>query len=201
MNKVIADMSISLDGFIAGINDGPTQPLGEGGEHLHKWLFEGEYSSKYNDFFKLTKTSRDVFDQSIEEEGAILVGRRTYDIVGGWEGSHPAGVPVFVLTHEEPKNVPKGDTPFTFVTDGIRSAVEQAKAVAGKKHVGVAGASTIQQCLGAGLLDELLLHQVPVLLGKGIPLFEPTEGRAIELENTKVIEAPGVTHLGFRIMK
>ena len=137
------------------------------------WLFSGEFASKYNGFFKLSDASREVFDASIEMTGDIVVGRLTYDAVEGWGGSHPVrGVPVFVVTHDIPEKAPEGTTPFTFVTDGVESAIEQAKAAAGGKHIGVAGARIVQQCLQAGLLDEIHLHLVPVLLGNGIRLFE-----------------------------
>jgi len=145
MGKVILDMSMSLDGFIAGPNDGIGKPLGDGGAILHDWLFNGKMASRYNDFFKLSSSSREVFDESIETTGAIVVGKRTFDVVEGWGGSHPIhGVPVFALTHHVPEKVAKGTTTFTFVTDGIESAIEKAKAVAGGKNVGVAGANIAQ---------------------------------------------------------
>jgi dihydrofolate reductase len=121
-------------------------------------------------------------------------------IVDRWGGSHPIhGVPVFVLSHHIPEEVPKGATPFTFVTDGIESAITQAKAAAGEKYVYVLGGANIaQQCVRAGLLDEILIHFVPVLLGEGIRLFEHIGTEQIELESTRVAESPGVTHLWFR---
>lgn len=195
------DMSMSLDGFVAGENDHSEQPLGDNGSILHNWLFSGEMVSKYNDFFKLSSSSRVVFDESIEKTGAILVGRRTYDIVGGWGGSHPSGVPVHVLTHNVPNEVPVGSTPFHFETNGIHRAVERAKETSGEKHVGVAGATVTQQCIKHGLLDEIHLHVAPVLLGKGVRLFDHIGDESVRLEKLDVVDSQGVTHIKYRVLK
>ena len=190
--KVILDITMSLDGFIAGPNDY--------GKPLHDWLFSGDTPSAYTDFFNLSKESAKVFDAFIKGTGSIIAGKRTYDITGGWGGSHPfPGIPLFVVTSNIPKNVPEGSTPFTFVTDGIKSAVTQARRAAGKKNVYVlGGASIAQQCLKAGLLTEIMIHLVPVLLGGGVRLFEDLEGD-LKLERQEIIPAPGVTHLKFRV--
>ncbi len=195
MSKVVLDITVSLDSFIAGPNDEV--------ERLHDWLFSGNTPSAYNDFFKLSRESARVFDKLIKTTGAIVAGRRTYDIAGGWGGSHPFhGVPLFVVSSSVPNKVSKGSTPFTFVTDGIASAIRQAQAAAGKKHVYLlGGANVAQQCLRAGLLDEIHIHLVPVLLGAGIRLFDHLGTEPIELELVSGIEAPGVTHLRFRIVK
>lgn len=199
MGKVILDMSVSLDGFISGENDSMQQPLGDGGMAIQDWLFSGEHPSKHNDFFKLSSISRQIFDESFDQMGAMVVGRRTYDLVGGWGGSHPIrGVPVFVLTHHSPTEAPAGSTPFTFVTDGIHSAIEQARAAAGSKNVGVSGSMIAKQCMEAGLLDEIHLHISPLLLGKGVRLFDSMDR---ELVIVDVIDAPGVTHLKYRVKK
>lgn len=198
MGKVVIDMSMSLDGFIAGPNDSKEQLLGDHGEILHEWLFSGNVESKHNTFFKLSSESRDVLDSALDTVGAILTGRRTFDLVDGWGGSHPSGVPVFVLTHHPPKEMAAGRTPFTFVTDGIEGAVRRAKGAAGEKHVGVSGASAAQQCLEAGFVDELHIHLVPVLLGGGVRLFDSIP-RNIKIDIIRTIEAPGVTHLVYRI--
>ncbi|WP_260412508.1 dihydrofolate reductase family protein [Alkalihalobacillus sp. TS-13] len=156
MGKVVLDMSMSLDGFIAGPNDNDEQPLGVGGDILHSWLFTGNHPSKHNDFFKLSQKSREVFDESFETTGAIIVGRRTFDVVQGWGGNHPVhGATVVVVTHHPPDTPPEGSTPFIFVTDGIERAVEQAKAAAGKKNVGVGTANVAHQCLKDGQIDEI----------------------------------------------
>jgi dihydrofolate reductase len=135
--------------------------------------------------------------------GAILTGGRTYDIVNGWESSHPIhDVPVFVLSKDVPEKVPKGKSTLTFVTDGIISVVKQAKAAAGAKNVYVlGGANTAQQCLGSGLLDEMQIHLVPVLLGDGARLFDHIGIGQIELVKTRAIDSPGVSHLRFRVIK
>jgi dihydrofolate reductase len=191
-SKVILDITMSLDGFIAGPADH--------GKALHGWLFSGDTPSRYNDFFKLSKKSAKLFDAFIKTTGAIITGRHTYDITKGWGGNHPlAGVPVFVLSSTTPKKIPKGSTPFTFVHDGIKAAVRQARKAAGKKNVYVLGGANIaQQCINAGLLDEMTIHVAPVLLGAGVRLFENLE-KQIELEQIKVTEAPGITHIQFRL--
>ncbi|SDZ80866.1 Dihydrofolate reductase [Thalassobacillus cyri] len=203
MGKVILDMSMSLDGFIASPKDNRKQGLGEGGEILHEWLFNGERPSEFNDFFKLSIINREVFDKSFGTIGAIVAGRRTYDLTCGWGGSHPIhGIPVFIPTHDAPKEVPEGETTFTFVSDGMESVVEQAKTAADDKDVQVmGGANTAQQCMKANLVDEILIHLVPVLLGKGIRLFDSLGPEKIHLEKVDVTEASDVTHLRYRILK
>ncbi len=133
--------------------------------------------------------------------GAFVTGRRTFDIANGWGGRPPLGVPTFVVTHTVPQEWVYEGSPFAFVTDGVESAVEQAKAVAGDKDVAVGAASIAQQCIRAGLLDEVHINLVPVLLGGGVRLFEHLGTTHIELESPRVIEAPGVTHLTFRVLK
>jgi len=191
-SKVILDITMSLDGFIAGLNDQ--------GKPLHNWLFSGDTPSAYNDFFKLSKKSAKILDNLIKTTGAIVTGRRTYDITGGWGGNHPfPGVPVFVITSKVPEKVPAGSTPFTFVTEGIESAVRQARKAAGKKNVYIlGGASVAQQCLNAGLLDQMMIHVVPMLVGEGVRLFGNVE-KQIKLEQANVTAATGVTHLQFLV--
>jgi len=133
--------------------------------------------------------------------GAIVTGRRTFDITNGWGGRHPLDVPVFVLTHSVPDGWDYEGSPFTFVTDGVESAVEQARMVAGEKNVAVGAASLVQQCLKAGLLDEVHVDLVPVLLGGGVRMFDHLGTEQIELEKTEVIEAPDVIHMTFRVVK
>ena len=197
MGKVVIDMSISLDGFVTGENDRPEQPLGENAAMLHDWLFSGDQVSRVNEFFKLSEVNREVLDASQKNAGAMIVGRETYNIVNGWGGSHPnKGVPVFVVTHNRPESVPQGTTPFTFVSDGVTSAVKKAKEIAGDKEIGVAGASVSEQCLEAGLVDELFLHIVPVILGKGKRFFKTFT----PLEITEVINASEVTHIRYKVI-
>ena len=204
MGNVSTGLSMSLDGFIAGPNDGPERPLGEGGERLFAWYSRGdtEYRLPGTEMvFMVSPQSAELIREAHSKMGAFVTGRRTFDITNGWGGSPPLGVPTFVVTHTVPQEWVYEGSPFTFVTDGLESAVEQAKAVAGDKDVAVGAASIAQQCLKAGLLDEVHVDLVPVLLGGGVRLFEHLGTTPIELESTRVIEAPDVTHLTFRVVK
>ncbi|SDN66040.1 dihydrofolate reductase family protein [Alkalicoccus daliensis] len=202
MSKVILNISMSLDGFIAGLNDNQEQPLGAQAEALHHWMFSGDVPSRFNPFFQLSQTDRDLFDAAAEKTGAMIVGRRTYNIVNGWGGSHPFNnVPVFVVTHNKPENPPKGATPFYFITDGVEEAVKQAKKAAGGRDVSVGTASIAQQCISQGLLDGLDLHIAPVILGKGIRLFEQLGEQPVALKSTEAIEGTGVIHVKYEIIK
>jgi dihydrofolate reductase len=202
--KVAFDISMSLDGFIAGPNDGPELPLGAGGERLHQWLYE---LASWREPHGLTggKTDRDaeILDEAFKNTGASIVGRRMFDNAGGWGENPPFRTPVFVLTHQAREPLVKGGgTTFTFVTDGIESALAQAKAAAGAKNVAVGGGANVaQQFIEAGLLDEIQIHLVPVLLGAGIRLFAHLGTEHVDLESTRVIASPGVTHLRFRVVK
>lgn len=199
MAKVTVALTMSLDGYIAGPNDGSELPLGEGGAALFEWYFNGDTPSRYYDRFRLSKRSAEVFDAGIDACGAVVTGRRTYDIAGAWGGDGPVpGLPLFVLTHSVPAEVPETSVPYTFVTDGIESAIEQAKAVAGDKYVSLAGSQAAQQCLRMGLLDEIWVGVVPLLLGGGVRLFDHIGG-PVRLETISVVDAPGVTHLSYRV--
>ncbi len=204
MGKVSMGLSMSLDGFIAGPNDGPERPLGEGGERLFRWYSSGdtEYRLPGTEMvFKISPQSAELLQKAHSTMGAFVTGRRTFDITNGWGGRPPLGVPTFVVTHTVPQEWVYEGSPFTFVTDGVESAVEQAKALAGDKDIAVGAASIAQQCIRAGLLDEIHVDLVPVLLGGGVRLFDHLGTGPIELERTEVVEAPGVTHLTFRIVK
>jgi dihydrofolate reductase len=199
MAKVLLAITVSLDGYIAGPNDGAELPLGEGGEPLFEWFFSGDTPSKYNEMFRLSKSSAKFFDDGIDTCGAVISGRRTYDIAGAWDGNGPVpGLPLFVLTHNVPDKVPETTVPYTFVTNGIESAVRQAEAAAGDKYVALTGSQAAQQCLKAGLLDEIQLSVVPYLLGGGVRLFDHI-GRPVRLEMLNVLDAPGVTHVRYRV--
>jgi dihydrofolate reductase len=194
-------MSMSLDGFIAGPNDGIERPLGDGGERLHDWIF-GSKTDRTGDSPRnsATGSNLEVMDESFKTTGAIVMGRRWFDIgVGPWGDHPPFQVPCFVVTHHAHEKLVKGATSFTFVTDGIASALEQAQAAAGDKNVAVGGANIAQQYLKAGLLDEIQIHLVPILLGQGRRLFDQPGTEQIELESTRVIESPDVTHLRFSV--
>jgi dihydrofolate reductase len=202
MGKVMSGLTMSLDGFIAAPNDGPENPLGEGGMRLFDWYSSGdtEYVVPSGGMaFMVSKQSADLLRETFSSIGAIVTGRRTFDITNGWGGKHPLDAPVFVLTHSVPEGWDYEGSPFTFVTDGVESAVEKAKAVAGDKDVAVGAASLAQQCLRAGILDEVYVDLVPVLLGGGVRFFDDL-GEQIELERTRLIEAPDVTHITFRVV-
>jgi dihydrofolate reductase len=204
MGKVSTGLSISLDGFIAGPNDGPESPLGDGGERLFAWYSGGDTDYRLPGtemVFRVSPQSAELLREAHSKMGAFVTGRRTFDITNGWGGSPPLGVPTFVVTHTIPQQWVYEGSPFTFVTDGVESAVELARAVAGDKDVAVGAASIVQQCIKAGLLDEIHVDLVPVLLGGGVRLFDHLGTEPIELERTRVIEAPGVTHLTFRVVK
>jgi dihydrofolate reductase len=204
MGKVSTGLSMSLDGFIAGTNDGPELPLGEGGERLFAWYSSGdtEYRLPGTEMvFRISPQSAELLREAHSKMGAFVTGRRTFDITNGWGGSPPLGVPTFVVTHTVPQEWVYEGSPFTFVTDGIESAVEQAKALAGEKDVAVGAASIVQQCIRAGLLDEIHIDLVPVLLGGGVRLFDHLGTGSIDLESTEVVEGTGVTHLTFRVVK
>jgi dihydrofolate reductase len=203
MTKVTTALSTSLDGYIAGIDDGPDQPLGVGGERLFKWFEDGDTPSRYYPSFRMSALSARFFDEEVAgRDGANIAGRRTYDIANAWEGKGPLpGVPLFVLTHQVPETVPAGDPPYTFVTDGIERAIELAKEAAGSKDVSLMGASLVQQCLRAGLLDEMTIHLVPVVLGGGVRLLDALEPGSADFELVRVVDAPGVTHLTYRVVR
>jgi dihydrofolate reductase len=205
MGKLRTGHSTSLDGFIAGPNDGPDAPMGEGGERLLAWYSAGdtEYRLPASQMvFKVSAQSAQLLRERRTTTGALVTGRRTFDLTNGWGGRHPLDVPVFVLTHTVPQQQRVYErSPFTFVTDGLESALEQAKAIAGAKDVGVVGASLVQQCIRAGVLEEIHLELVPVVLGEGVRLLEHLGTEPLELEITRVIEGAGVTHLTFRVVK
>jgi dihydrofolate reductase len=203
MGKVVFNMTISLDGFVAGPNDGAENGLGDGGDALFNWYFSGDTEvsiSEGTPLLKVSPQSAEILKQSFETYGAGVWGRRTFDIAGAW-GGHPPGTPSFIVTHNAPQEWVYEGSPFTFVSDGVESAIRQAKKAAGVKNVVVCTASILQQCLNAGLLDEIHLDVAPLLLGKGVRLFDHLDIDPIELERIRVVEAPGVTHFGFRIIK
>ena len=198
MGTLGTGFSMSLDGFVAGPNDDV--------QRLFAWMYRGdtdfEWASGDRDFgLKVSAQSAEMFEEAARTTGALVAGRRLFDLAGAWGGKHPLDVPVFVVTHTVPEEWARPGSPFTFVTDGVASAVEQAQHVAGDKRVAVASPTIVRQCLQLGLLDEIHIDLVPVLLGDGIRLFDHLEIAPIELECTRVIEAPGVTHLTFRVIK
>jgi 4a-hydroxytetrahydrobiopterin dehydratase len=198
MGKVVIDMSVSLDGYVAGPDDSRAQGLGgNGGEHLHDWLFGGDEPSRHSPFFRPEGRNREVVDELLTTTGVMLTGRRTYDLTDGWGGEHPVpGIAVVVLTHRPPESVPQGPTRFVFCGDGIEAAVRAAQTLAREKTVIVQGASACQQVLRAGLADEVFLHIAPLLLGGGVRLFG--EGDHRRLEPLGCFDAPHVIHARYR---
>lgn len=204
MSKVIIDMTVSVDGYIAGPDDGPAFPLGKnGGMHIFDWYFSG--TTEYRDplFKPEAGANLEAVQQMFEESGAFIFGRKTYDITNGWGGRHPVNdAPVFILTHNPPpaNTVPQGPSKITFVTEGIAYAVKLAKAAAGNKHVKLGGGSPCKQALRAGLVDEIIIHLAPYLLGGGVQLFDKlTDG--IRLEKLSVSDGPFATHIRYRVIR
>ncbi len=199
MTRIISGMTVSLDGYIAGPDDSRDQPLGMGGDRLFTWYSDGDTPSRIYPSFRLSKPSAEFFDEFASRCGAVITGRHTYDVVDAWDGHGPLpGVPLFVLTHSIPGDVPDSHPPYTYVTGGIADAVGRARAAAGGKDVSIMGSAGVQQALREGLLDELILHQVPVLLGGGVRLLDHVEGT---LRCTRVVDAPGVTHLAYDVVR
>jgi dihydrofolate reductase len=205
-------ISMSLDGFVAGPNQSEENPLGEGGMQLHEWVFGlAAWRKSHGQDGGEVNASTEVVEESLENIGATVMGRNMFGGEGpwrdhpwdGWWGDNPPfHMPVFIVTHHAREPVTKeGGTTFTFVTDGIESALEQARAAAGGKDVALAGGANVaQQYLRAGLIDELQIHIVPVLLGDGARLFDNLGGVEVGLECTRAVEAPGVTHLTYRVL-
>jgi dihydrofolate reductase len=210
MTKVFCDLSMSLDGYVAGPKQTPEEPLGRGGEHLHEWALQMKaFREQHGLDGGETGPDNDVVKEWLASAGAHVMGRRMFsggegpwedepNADGWWDDDPPFRAPVFVLTHHARESVAKeGGTSYTFVTDGLDVAVAQAHTAAGTKDVQIdGGASIVQQALTAGLLDELNVHVVPLLLGDGgVRLLDNLE--PLELELTRVIESPHVTHLRY----
>jgi len=203
MSKVIFNMTVSLDGFVAGPNDGPDNGLGDGGEPLFNWYFGGDtevFLSEGAPVLKVSAQSAEILKEAMGNLGAGVWGRRTFDIAHAW-GGHPPGSPAFIVTHQVPQEWVYEGSPFIFVTDGVESAIRQAKQAAGGKDVVVCTASILQQCLNLGLMDEIHLDVAPFLLGKGVRLFDHLNIQPTHLERIRAVAASGVTHLGFRVVK
>ncbi len=203
MGKVVFNMTMSLDGFVAGPNDRPDNGLGDGGDHLFDWYFSGDVEvaiSEGTPLLKVSPQSARVLKEAFETYGAGVWGRRTFDIAGAW-GGHPPGTPCFIVTHRPPQEWIYEGSPFIFVTDGIESAIRQAKQAAGNKDVVLCTASVLQQALNAKLVDEIHVDIAPIVLGEGVRLFDHLAIHPIDLEYIRAIPASGVTHLGFRVVK
>ena len=213
MSKVRAHITVSLDGYVAGPNETQEEPLGKGGEELHEWMFDlKEWLAPQGVEGGLENASNAVMAEGNANVGAEIMGRGKFgpakrgpwgdDPWQGWWGDDPPfHKPVFVLTHHPREPLRLSDTTFTFVTDGIESALAQAREAAGDRDVFLGGgAAMINEYLSAGLVDELELHVIPILLGGGARLFEGV-GPDVKLEQVRAVEAPGVTHLKYRVTK
>jgi len=196
MATVITNMTMSLDGFIAY----PDDTVGE----LFEWYSFGPVAvATANDdvTVHVDEASAEVFAEAVASVGALVAGRRLFDVANGWGGRHPAGCPVFVVTHSAPTDWPHPDAPFTFVTDGVAAAIEQAKAVAGDATVAIASADITQQALNLGLIDKVTVDLAPVLLGAGIPFFANLANAPIRLGDPTVVQGKRVTHLRYDVLK
>ena len=213
MAELRLDISISLDGYVAGPDPSEENPLGIGGEQLHEWALPLEaWRRPHGLEGGEVNRSSEVMEESQANLGATVMGRSMFGGEGSWDAKPwegwwgdepPFHMPVFVLTHHDREPLVKdGGTTFTFVTDGIESAFAQAEEAAGGKDIALAGGADVaQQFLRAGLVDEMQLHVVPVLLGGGTRLLDNLEGANLELECIRVLAAPGVTHLRYRVGK
>ena len=197
MSATVLYMSMSLDGFIAGPNEGPDNGLGDGGDRLHEWVLPAA-DADHKAISGLGGANGQVVDEFMAT-GAVVCGRGTFEPAGGWGGDHHDGVPIWVLSRREP-GIDVRQWPLVTYVDDVRIAMTEAKRAAGDKDVLVHGAATAQLALAAGLLDELEIHLVPVLFGQGRRLFDGLGPEQIELERTRVLEGEaGVTHLHYRV--
>jgi dihydrofolate reductase len=213
MPKLFFEITTSLDGFVTGPDPRPDEPLGTSGERLHEWALRlRSWRESHGRSGGAEGLDSELMQESIDRSGAVVMGRGMFGGGPGdwgdepWEGwwgdEPPFRKPVFVLTHHEREPLVKGETTFTFVTDGIESALEQAKAAAGDMDVSLAGgADVFQQYLKAGLVDELLIHVAPLVLGSGTRLFADGAPGDVELEQTRSLSSDIVTHLGYRVMR
>jgi dihydrofolate reductase len=199
MTKVIAGITISLDGYITGPHDGPGHGLGDGGERLHYWVFGGPWSYDVGARGEPTGADKEVLDEATARIGAVIGGRNTYEAAEAWGGHNPFGAPFFIVTHRL-EEAPAADAGFTFVK-GLDEAIAQARQAADGKDIYImGGANVIRQALRGGYLDELAITIAPVVLGGGKRLFEGFE-KSLNLEQTRVRQSPFVTHLSYRVVR
>ncbi len=197
MSATVLYMSMTLDGFIAGPNEGPGNGLGDGGTRLHEWVWPAGDADR-------TGRRPGVNGQVVDEfmaTGAVVAGRGTFEPAGGWGGDHHDGVPIYILSRHEPDDE-FGQWPLVTYVDDVETAMAEARRAAGDKNVLVHGAGTAQRALAAGVLDELEIHLVPVLFGQGRRLFDHLAAEQIELERTRILEGEGgVTHMHYRVRR
>jgi dihydrofolate reductase len=197
VSAAVLYMSMSLDGFIAGPNEGPGNGLGDGGHRLHEWAMAGGDVD-----LEAIRRGGGANGRIVDEfmsTGATVAGRGTFELAGGWGGDHHDGVPIWVLSRHEP-GIDVSQWPLVTYVDDVTTAMTEAKRAAGERNVLVHGAATAQLALAAGVLDELEIHLVPVLLGQGRRLFENLNPEHVELERTRILEGDGATHLHYRIL-
>ena len=199
MSATVLYMSMSLDGFIAGPNERPDNGLGDGGHRLHEWVMAGGDVD-----LEAIRRSGSVNGQIVDESmstGAVVAGRATFEPAGGWGGDHHDGVPIFIVARGEP-GIDISQWPLVTYVNDVTTAMTQAREAAGDKDVLVHGAGITQLALGAGVLDEIELHVVPVLFGQGRRLFDGLAAEQIELERTRILEGEdGVTHMHYRVLR
>jgi dihydrofolate reductase len=213
MGKVRLEITTSLDGFITGPDPSHEEGLGKGGEALHEWVYglKGWRESHGLEGGEVNADS-ELLEEGSRTNGAVVMGRRMFSMGSGpwqddpnrdgwWGDEPPFGVPVFIVTHHQRESEEKeGGTTFNFVTDGVESAIEQAREAAGDRWVTIAGgANVFQQALAAGLVNELNIHVAPLLLGGGTPLFDNLDGNPPGLEIVRTVESPNVTHVTYRV--
>jgi dihydrofolate reductase len=198
MTKVAAGITISLDGYITGPNDGPGRGLGDGGERLHHWVFGGPWSYDEEPRGEPTGADKEYLDGAMARSGAVVIGRNMYEAAEAWGGHNPFGVPLFVVTHRpEDEPVARG---FTFV-NGLDEAIARAREAAGGKDVGIGGgADVIRQALRAGYLEELSISIAPVILGGGKRLFDGFD-ETVNLEHVGLLQSPFATHITYRVVR
>jgi dihydrofolate reductase len=198
VGKVVVALSVSLDGFIAGPDDSVELPLGRGGERLFAWMSAGPESARLNQWMAVPEPSLPIVERW-QRCGAMINGRRTFDIAAGWKDGHPIDAPIFVVTHHPPTEG-EWSPQVRFVPEGVERALELAQEVAGERMVSVGGADPVQQLLRAGKIDEIEVNLTPYLLGGGVRLFDHLGKEPIDLEQIEVIESVGVTHLRYRVL-
>jgi dihydrofolate reductase len=197
VSATVLYMSMSLDGFIAGPNEGPGNGLGDGGHRLHEWaMADGDVDL---DAIRRSGSANGQIVDEFLSTGATVAGRGTFELADGWGGDHHDGVPIWVLSRREP-GIDVSRWPHVTYVDDVRTAMSEARKAAGNRNVLVHGAATAQLALAAGVLDELEIHLVPVLLGQGRRLFDNLSPEHIELERTRILEGEGATHLHYRIL-
>jgi dihydrofolate reductase len=200
MSRVFGGLTMSLDGFITGPNDGPDAGLGEGGERLHYWVFGGPWSYESGPRGEAAPVDKAFLDSTFTAGGAMLVGRSMYDAAGGWGDDPGFGIPVFVVTHRAQDTLTKGDATFEFVTAGIDVALAKARAAAGDRNVVVmGGANLLTQYLDAGVVDELVVTIAPVTLGAGKRMFDGLTRTDIAFDRTEIVASPLATHLRYQL--